>query len=145
MFTAPGRHKAYGVRYTCTRQEKKLGVRGPDQSAKCAVVLNVPYKRSWCAVKLCPPWHRWNHVEQRPAPFRPEHSLPSSQATTDSVYKEGGPAYYTFSGFASNPGSAATGIMYIDIVLYFSFSSTVSWNTPQMVYLHSIDFCYLLG
>ncbi len=55
-------------------RKKKLGVRGPDRSTKCAVVLNVPCKRSWCAVKLCPAWPRWNHMEQRPAPFRPEHS-----------------------------------------------------------------------
>ncbi len=35
--------------------------------------------------------------------------------------------------------------MYVCIVLYFSSSNTISWNTPQMVYLCSIVCYYLLG
>jgi hypothetical protein len=49
--------------YMCPK-EGKLVVSGHDRLIKCAVVLNVPCKRSCSTVGLSPAWPMWNHVEQ---------------------------------------------------------------------------------
>jgi hypothetical protein len=118
--------------------EKKSGVSGPDRSVKCAVVLNVPCERSWCAVDLCPPgpcgimW-RWDLP----------HS-PPPQATGGSVWIDLDSVHLVDSR-AAQSRICGYRTVYVDIVFYFSSSITVSRNTPQMVYPRRIDCCYLLG
>jgi hypothetical protein len=111
---------------------------------------NVPSKRSWCTVDLCPACSMWNHVRQKPAPLHPGHSYPSSQVTTDSVSLQPSRGMDLDSAHPGNSGAAWSmirgyGIVYVYIVLYFPSSNTVSWNTLQIVYPHSIDCYYLLG
>ncbi len=130
--------------------QKKSGVLYSESCLICQFVLNVPCKGSWCTVDLCPAWPMWNHVEQRPAPLHLGHSSPSSQATTDSVYLQ---LWRGMDLDGAHPGSSRAaqsvlcsyGIVYASIVIYFSFNDTGTWNTPQMVYLCSIDYYYLLG
>ncbi len=124
---------------------KKSGVNGPDRSIKCAIVLMVPCKRSWCTVEFCPAWLIWNHMEQRPVPLHPA----PSQVNGDSVYLQLSRGIHLDSAHLVDSRAAQSvicsyRIVYIDIVLYFSSSNIVSWDTPQMVYQRSIDCCYLL-
>jgi hypothetical protein len=132
----------------CARQRGSQMYSG--SSVKCAVVLDVSCKRSWCTVDLCPTWPMWNHVEQRPTPpAHLEHSFAYSQATTDSVYLQPSRGM-DLDG--TNPGDSWAAqsvirgyrIVYVYTVLNFSSSNTVSWNTPQMVYPHS-TVCYYYG
>ncbi len=104
--------------------EKKSGVSGPDWSAKCAVVLNIPCKKRWCSVELCPAWPMLNHVEQRPVP------PPPGQATGDSVYLQLPRGMYLDVDLrAAHPKFEVIGKC--SIVLNFSSSNTVFWNTPK--------------
>ncbi len=109
-------------------------------------MLNVPCKRSCCTVELCPAWPMWNHVKQRLA----GHSSPSSRATKDSVYLQFSRGMdldraHQVDSWAAQCRICGYRIVYIHVVLCFSSRNTVSWSTPQMVYPHSTDCCYLLG
>jgi hypothetical protein len=63
-----------------------------------------------------------------------------SQATWDSVFLQLSRGMNLDSGHLVDSRAAKSGIcgyrtVYLDIVLYFSSSNTISWNTAQMVYL----------
>ncbi len=89
------------------------------------------------------------HVELCGAETCPLHLAPPSQATGDLVYlqlprrmnKDSVHARATHSGTCSDR------TVYVNIILYFSSSNIVSWNTPPPIglYPHSTDCCYFLG
>jgi hypothetical protein len=109
------------------------GVSSPDWSIKYAVVSNVPYKRSWCTVEPCLPcpygimWSRdLSPSTQGTCP------PPPSQATEDSVYLQL-PRRMNLDSVHSRVAHSRTcgyGTVYVNIVLYFSSSNTISWNIP---------------
>ncbi len=126
---------------------KNLGVSSPDRSIKFAVVFNVPYKRSWCTVELCPAWPTWNYVEQRPVPLHPGHP-PFSQATGDSVYLKL-PRRMNLDSVHSRAAQSGTcsSEQCMWILFFVSHPLILSFRTPPlpMVYPHSTDCCYFLG
>jgi hypothetical protein len=72
---------------------------------------------------------------------------PPSKATRDSLYMQLPRSMNLDSEHSPTvqSGNCGYGTVYVNIVLYFPSSNTVFWNTPQMVYLRSIDCCYFLG
>jgi hypothetical protein len=96
-----------------------------------------------------PAWPMWNYVEQELVPLHSGHLPPSPQSghwgfSLLAVSKKDKPDSEHLR--TAQAGTCSYGSVYIDIVLHFPFSNTVSWNTPKMVYLHSIDCCcYFLG
>jgi hypothetical protein len=102
----------------------------------------------YCGPLLSPAYVESYGVETYP--LLPNHSIPSSQATTDQSTLQ---LRRGIDLDGAHPGSLRAALsricryrtVYLFIVNYFSSSNTVSWNTPQMFYLHGIDCYYLLG
>jgi hypothetical protein len=91
-----------------------------------------------CGAKTCP------------APPRVFIPPPPSQATGNSDYLQlwrgmDLDSAHLVDSRAAQSRTCGYRIVYVDIVLYFSSSNTVSWKTLQMIYLSSIDCCYLVG
>ncbi len=85
------------------------------------------------------------HVESCEAEtclLHPGHPSPSSQVTTDSVYLQPSRGMDLVSAHLVDSGAAKSGIwgfrvVYVHIVLYFSSSNTVSWNTLKL-FIHIV-------
>jgi hypothetical protein len=123
-------------KHTLCLTRKNLGVSRLDRFVKCAVVFNVPCKRSRCTLELCPAWPMWNPVEQRPVPLHPGHCPLSPLAKPLGIwstcsFQEGWTSSWLHE--QPNPESMATGPC---VCKLFFISNPVipSFGTPPMIY-----------
>jgi hypothetical protein len=82
------------------------------------------------------------HVEQGPVmPPHQKHPLfPGHWGfSLLAALKKDGSGQYSGQSRTAQSRTCGYWTVYVHIVLYLSFSNTVLWNIPQMVYLHSTD------